>query len=120
MRVDPRSRHGAALIEALVSLVLLGTVGTSLLMLLGQTRQTLHAVRATELATDSADLELQRLVVHDRDALVRRIGWTVEHGLALHIEQTSRSVFTVAVSREAGLPPLLETTLYRPDSIDAR
>jgi len=119
MRVDLRLRYGAALIEALVSLVLLGTVGTSLLMLLGQTRQTLRTVRATELATDSADLELQRMVVHDRNALMARIGWTVEHGLAVHVEQTARSVFAVEVSREAGLPPLLGTTLYRPDSIDA-
>jgi hypothetical protein len=89
-------------------------------MLLGQARQTLHTVRATESATDSADLELQRMVLHDREALSARVGWTIDHGLAVHVEQTSRSVFDVAISHEPGLPPLLTTTMYRPDSVDAR
>jgi hypothetical protein len=120
MTADFPTRAGSALIEALLSLVLLGTVGTSLLMTLGQARETLRSTSASEATIDSASAELERMVPFDRTALADHIGWTVGHGFAVHVEQRSRVLFDVAVSREPGRPPLLATSLYRPDSADAR
>jgi Tfp pilus assembly protein PilV len=114
------ARRGAALIEALLSLVLLGTAGASLLMLLGQTRETMHSARATELLIDSASAELERMVSFRRDALIEQVGWTISHHVAVHVEQPSPALFDVTVARAPGRAPLVETTLYRPDSSDDR
>jgi len=119
-RFHDRRRQGAALIEAMLSLILLGTVGTSLLMLLGQTRETLRSAKASEAAMDSSSMALDRLVLCGRQGLTERVGWTTEVGLAVHIEQTSPFLFDVAVSRAAGAPPLLATTVYRADDGDDR
>ena len=107
-----------ALIEALIGLVLLGTVGTSLLMLMGQTRASIHSVRATELAIDSASATLDGMVTENRAGLVRRVGWTLAAGFAVHVEQVAPSLFDVEVAHDPGGRPLLATTLYRPDSAD--
>jgi Tfp pilus assembly protein PilV len=120
MRAEQPVRRGSALIEALLSLVLLGTVGTSLLSVLVQTRQTMQSAQRTEAAIDSADAELERMVLYDRDALLDRLGWTTDRGLALHVEETASALFDVTIAREPGFPALLTTTLYRPDSADAR
>ena len=109
-----------ALVETLLSIVLLGTVGTSLLMLLGQTRASIHSTQATEQTIDSASDALDGMVVEDHDALMRRVGWTVSGDFALHVQQTSSSLFDVEIARRPGDSPLLSTTLYRIDSTDAR
>lgn len=113
-------RSGTALIEALVSLVLLGTTGASLLLLLGQARETMRKVHAVELATDSASAALDRMVLFDRRALLGRVGWTLDRGQAVHIEERSRGLFDVAIAPQPGLPAILSTMLYRPDTTDAR
>jgi len=120
MSRDTRTRTGAALIEALLSLVLLGTAGTGVLMTLGQSRDTLRSVAATAAVIDSASAELERMAPLDRSTLIDRVGWTIDHGLAVHIEPRSRALFDVAISRKPGTTPLLTTSLYRPDSADAR
>jgi Tfp pilus assembly protein PilV len=114
------SRRGVALIETLLSVVLLGTIGTSLLMLLGQTRASIHSTQATEQTIDSASDALDRMVVEDHETLVRRVGWTTSGDFALHVEQISSSLFEVEIARRPGDPPLLSTTFYRIDSTDAR
>jgi type II secretory pathway pseudopilin PulG len=113
-------RRGMALIEAIIGLVLLGTVGTSLLMLLGQGRASIRTMRATEEDIDGASAALEGLVVDNRDDLSRRVGWTVAGKLALHVEEVAPSLFDVAVTRIPGGQPLLATTLYRRDSADVR
>lgn len=60
------------------------------------------------------------MVLLDRSALLDRVGWGIDHRLAVHLEQRSQSVFDVAISREPGLPPLLAASLYRPDSTGTR
>jgi type II secretory pathway pseudopilin PulG len=113
-------RRGMALIETLLSIVLLGTTGASMLVLLGQTRASIHSMQATEQTTDSASDVLERLVLEDRDALMRRVGWMVAGSFALRVERVSPSLFDVDVAREPGGAPVLSTTLYRADSTDAR
>lgn len=113
-------RRGTALIEALVATALLGIVGTSLLLLLGQAHQTLRVVGRAEAVVDSASAELDGLVVLDRDAVLQRVGWTIRGGLALHVEQVTSSLFDVGIARQPGGAALLRTTLYRPRLDDAR
>ncbi len=109
-------RRGAALVEVLIGLVILGTAGTALLTALGQTRHTMRNVRATERQLDSASAELDRLVLLDRDELRQRQGWTIRGSWSIRVTLSSTVLFDVAVARTPESRPLLETTLYRPDS----
>lgn len=115
-----RERRGMALIEALIGLVLLGTVGASLLMLLGQTRASIHAMRTTEEVTDSASAALEQMVTENRAGLLRRVGWTLTGNFALHVELVAPSLFDVEIARVPGERPLVSTTLYRLDSADVQ
>ncbi|HEY4303835.1 MAG TPA: hypothetical protein VGM82_05180 [Gemmatimonadaceae bacterium] len=113
-------RRGTALIEALIALVLLGIAGTSVIMVVGQTHNTLRDALNTEQVIDSASAELDEMVLLTRSDLVRRIGWTVRDGFATHIEQITPSLYDVDVARAPGRLPFLRTTLYRSDTSDAR
>lgn len=115
-----RSRRGAALVEVLIGAVILAAAGTALVTLLGQTRHTMRSVRDLERQIDSASVELDRLVVLDRAALAAREGWTQRGAWSVRVTRVSPTLFDVAVATETGGLPVLETTVYRPDTTNAR
>ncbi len=126
MRANPighgiviRKRRGAALIDVLVSLVLLAVGGTGLVTLLGQTAHTLRHLRDQERVIHAAAGELDRLVLWDRAAFVAHSGRTSLRGWTLVVQQTSRELFDVSIAETDTTAVLLRTLVYRPDSADA-
>ena len=113
------NRRGEVLLEVLVAAVLLATAGIALLGVLGQTARTLHDVTITERSTQRAADELDGLVTLDRAAVLARLGLSERHGWFVDVSQISVALFDVSIAETDTSRPLLRTTLYRPDSIDA-
>jgi type II secretory pathway component PulJ len=118
MHPDHRPRRGIALLDVLVSVVLLASAGTALLAMLGQTRRTMTSVQSTERAIDSAAAELDRLSVLDRDALLALEGRTRHGAFAINVQRITPALFDVAVLDDRGVAQVT-TTVYRPDSSHA-
>ncbi|MEP6493406.1 MAG: hypothetical protein ABJF01_12055 [bacterium] len=114
------SRRGSALIEVLLALVLLGVAGSALITLLGQTAHSMRTTLEGERLARAAASELGGLAVATHADLVARQGRSSLHGWTFQITAVSLSLFDVTISEPGGRTPLLQTTLYRPDSSDAR
>ena len=115
-----RARPGSALLDVMLSLALLATAGVALVTLLGQTAHTLDAVRRTEGELRGASDELGRLATYDRATLLSLLGRTQTRGWTLTVAQRSADLFDVAIAATDSTPPLLTTTVFRPDTADAR
>jgi Tfp pilus assembly protein PilV len=113
-------RRGSALIEVLVALVLLAIGGTALIVLLGQTAQSMRSTVESERLTRTAFEQLDWIALESRGDLIARIGRTSVRGWTIDVRQASPSTFDVAVASSDTTSPLVHTTLYRPDTIDAK
>jgi Tfp pilus assembly protein PilV len=113
-----RRRRGSALLEVMISLVVLGSSGVAMLALLGQTSRTMRSARDTEREVRQASAELDRFVMYDRATLIAFVGRSMVRGWTLDVTQPAAELFDVAISRD-GAAPLLRTTFYRPDTTDA-
>jgi len=107
------------LLEVMVSLVLVGTCGTALIALMGQSAQSLRNVRRAELDALAASDELERFVALDRAQLLASIGRSISKGWLVSVIQTGPALFDVVVADTLTKAPVLRTTLYRPDTSDA-
>ncbi|HEY4216570.1 MAG TPA: hypothetical protein VGM67_05500 [Gemmatimonadaceae bacterium] len=115
-----KSRSGSAIIEALIATVLLATAGVALITLLGQTAHSMRSVRMSERQTRDASERLDHLVLLDRADLLAREGQTAFGGWALSITAIEADLFDVSISETDTSAPLLQTTLYRPDTANDR
>jgi Tfp pilus assembly protein PilV len=121
-RLGPTRRHaraGSALLDVVVSLVILGLSGTGLITLLGQTAHSVRQVRDTEREVRRASDQLARLAVADRAQLLSMVGQTVSRGWIVTIGQSSPDLFDVTIADTTTTARVLHTTLYRPDSTHA-
>lgn len=112
-------RRGTALLEVMVSLVLLGTAGAALVTLMGQSEHSLRHVRQTEVDVRRASDELARFAAYDRTTIVALIGQSMSRGWLVSVAQRAPDLFDVIVADTMTKTPILRTTLYRPDTIDA-
>ena len=117
MRLEART--GTALLDVVVALTLLGLSGVALIAVVGQTARTMRSVAFTERETRLAARELDRFVLYDRAQLIAMTGRRAVRDWSLDVEQVDTDLFDVAIARTDTSPPLLRTTLYRPDTIDA-
>ena len=109
-----RARPGSALLDVVLSLVVLGLTSTGLIALLGQTAHSVRHVRDTEREVRRASDQLARLVVADRAQLLAMVGQTISRGWIVTIVQRSPDLFDVIIADTTA--PVLRTTLYRPDT----
>jgi Tfp pilus assembly protein PilV len=109
-------RRGVALLDVVIALVVLGLSGVAFVNLLGQTSHSMRSIRNTERLTRRASDELGRFVIYDRAQLIAMSGRSVSRGWMITVEQIAPALFDVAIASVDNSTPLLETTLYRPDT----
>jgi len=109
----PRER-GWVLVEVMIALAVLATVGTTLLTL---SRDTLGAVRSageTDRATRRASDFLTAVSLWPTADLDRRLGSRSQGPWILLIERENAELYNVVLLDSAYRTPLLQTTLFRP------
>lgn len=111
--------RGFSLIDVLVAIMLLAISGTSLVILMGQTAQTMRTLDRADRASLEASRQLDRLAAMSRERLLECIGRTHPSGWTVDVSQPAPALFDASVAESDTTPPLLRTTFYRPDSVHA-
>lgn len=112
-------RRGSALLDVVISLVVLGLSGLGLISLLGQGAHSARSVRDTERDVRRASDELGRFVLYDRARFITMTGRSWSSGWRIEVAQASRELFDVSIAKSDTSAVLLRTTVYRPDTLDA-
>lgn len=110
MNSQPR---GAALLEALVALALLGTVGSAAAW---QATESLRAVQRTherEAELRAAARFVTAVSLWPRDDLDRHLGNRIQGRWRVRIDRPVRTIYTVTMVDTASGTTLLKTALYR-------
>jgi len=120
MRSDSHGRRravGAVLLEVLVGIVLLTTAGLAMVASIGQTITTARDVHEREEDTRSASSALESIELWPRAALDERQGRTRFRRFDMEVERLTSHLYRVAIVDTLRGVTLLETSLYRPDSV---
>lgn len=118
--VRDRPRHGFALIEVLVAILVLSIGGTGLITLLGQTARTMQIVDRADRASLGASRELDRLEALSRAELLSRVGRFRDDGWTIDVGQRTTVLFEAAVAESDTSPAIARTIFYRPDTNASR
>ncbi len=108
-----RSRPGAALIETLIALVILASVGVALIAVLGQTVHTVRQFRERERGFAGAGQALDATVGWSRSELDARVGTRRFRDWQLTVVGAGSGLYDVALADTLTGVELLRTTLYR-------
>jgi type II secretory pathway component PulJ len=110
-----RSRRGFALLESLVALTIVTTVGVSVVLLGREALRGERAAAAEEDTLASADRVMVALSLLRRPELEQRLGRHELGEFTVNIERPELSLFRVAIAQtSAPMRELLVTVVYRP------
>lgn len=107
-------RSGFTLLELIVAITLLGTVGTALVALVRQTRATMDQALASEMRVRHASRTLHELSRETRAQLERRIGRRRSDAYEVRVDRESHDLFALALVDTATGVVLVETIVHRP------
>jgi len=107
--------RGAALLEALVALALLGSVGSAAAWSATESLRAVQRIHAREAEQRAAARLLTAVSLWPRADLDRHLGKRAEGPWRLYIERPTRTIYTVTLRDTAGGAILLQTALYRED-----
>lgn len=108
-------RHGAALLEVLVALVILATAGAAAVTFVGEVMHRIASAAMREAEVRSADAFMHAVALWSRDDLDRHLGTRIQGDWRMYVDRPWPSVYTVRLSDTATTEVLIETALYRPD-----
>lgn len=108
-----RARRGVALLEALIALVILGTVGASLLALTAQAVRTVHLAVEAERSVSTAGALLHAAALWPRTELDQRLGDRPQGALLMRIDRPRPQSYVVTLRDSATGEVILSTSLYR-------
>lgn len=106
---------GAALLEALVALAVLGTIGSSAGWLASEAVRSVARTYAEESAVRGASRFLQAVSLWTRDDLDRHLGTSQQGAWNLRVDRPSRTLYVVSLTERTSDHYLVGTALYRLD-----
>lgn len=113
---SPRGRRvGAALLEVLVALTILGTAGVAAVGATAESARAAARLRETERDLRAASAFLEAVALWTREDLDRRLGEREQGAWRLRISRTSLTVYDIVLLDSTGRRVLLGTALYRPE-----
>jgi type II secretory pathway pseudopilin PulG len=109
--------RGAALLEALVALALLGTVASAAAWRATEYIRAVERTHAREADQRAGARLLSAVALWPRADLDRHLGTSRQGPWRMYIERPTRTVYTILLSDTAGgASPLLQTAVYREDT----
>ena len=108
-----RKNSGAALLEALVALALLGTVGSAAAWSATESLRAVQRMHAREAEQRAATRFVTAVALWPREDLDRHLGSRPQGRWRLRIDRPLRTIYTVTLSDTTSGAILLQTALYR-------
>jgi hypothetical protein len=112
---DQERCRGAVLLEVIVALAILTTVGITALAMSAEAARTVQRARDTERRLRAASAFLEGVVLWPRSELDLRLGERPQGPWRLRIDRPFPDLYVVTVSDTAGGHELLRTSLFRPE-----
>ena len=119
MRNYRPARGGAALLEAIVAMAILGTAGIAALAMASEAARAVGRAREAEVELRAASAFLEAVALWTRDDLDRRLGDRPQGAWRLRIDRPEPMLYTIALSDTLGGGVLLATSLFRPAARNA-
>lgn len=107
-------RGGVALLEVLVALAILGSVGAALGALAAGAGDTVRRAQRADEELRRASALLEAVSLWPREDLDRRLGARAQGRWMLRIQHPLSSLYTVSLADSADARELLRTALFRP------
>ena len=114
MKRTPAGRQGAALLEAIVALAILGIAGISTLGMASEAARAVDRAREAESSLREASDFLEAVALWTRDDLDRRLGDRAQGPWRLQIDRPERELYVVILTDTLTGEALLATSLFRP------
>lgn len=111
--------HGAALLEVLVALTILATVGATIVAFAAETGRALVRARETEREVRAASALLDAVALWPRTDLDRHLGDRAQGPWRMRVDRPAPTVYTIAITDSTPAREILHTTLYRPAVYDS-
>ena len=113
-----RDERGIALLEVLIALVVLTSVGTGLVAALAAAMRSEHQLRREEALVLAAERVLAAMALLGRADLDRRLGRHPAGEFVVEVQRPERTLYRIAV-RESQAPEIeaLVTVVYRPEAL---
>jgi prepilin-type N-terminal cleavage/methylation domain-containing protein len=110
-----QERHGFALLEVLVSLVILVTAGATVVSLAAETGQAVRRARDAETELRPAVAFFAAVTLWPRDDLDRHLGTHPQGPWRLRVDRVATTLYTLTRTDSLGSRPLLRTVVFRPE-----
>lgn len=108
-------RSGAVLLDVLVALVVLGTIGSAAAWKSAEMIRATGRMHAREAEIRAAARLLSAITLWSREDLDRHLGTTRQGAWRLRIDRPDRTLYTIVLRDTASRGVLLETALFRGD-----
>jgi type II secretory pathway pseudopilin PulG len=108
-----RSIRGAALLEALVALTLLGTVGSAAAWSATESLRAVQRMHAREAEQRAAERFFASVSLWPREDLDRHLGSHSQGRWRLRVDRPQASLYAITLSDTTSSAVLLQTALYR-------
>lgn len=114
MRRAKRERGGAALLEVLLAVAILGASGLAMIALSLDAGRAVQRASVSEADARGADEFLSRVALWDRADLDRHLGEHAQGAWRLAVIRTTPSLYRLVLRDSTGAHLLIATTVYRP------
>ena len=108
-----RDRRGAVLLEALLALAVLGTVGSAAAWMASEAIRAVGRVHEEEARVRAATRLLSAVSLWPREDLDRHLGWRAQGSWRMRIDRSHVTLYEVTLADSATGKVLLRTSLFR-------
>ena len=110
-----RTRGGFALLEVLVSLVILTTAGATVVSLAAETSRAVRRAREAEMELRPALVFFGAVTLWPREDLDRHLGTRPQGPWRLRVDRVATTLYALTLTDSLGTRPLLRTVVFRPE-----
>ena len=107
-------RPGAALLEVLVALTVLGTAAASIVVATSEAARAIERAREADASLRAANDFMDIVALWTRDDLDRRLGDRPQGPWRLRVGRPRPGLYTISLADSSDKRALLTTSLYRP------
>ena len=111
----PQARTGAALLEVIIALAILVTVGAAITVLASESAHAVRLARDADAESARASAFLDAVALWPRADLDRHLGVRTEGRWRLRVDRPAPALYVVTLTDTTSKVELLRTALFRPE-----